>query len=202
LFSLCRHCRCFTHLLPVSDLHASTFLPPFPRHGLCSPCFQRLSPLRYYEGSDSCPPHPTGSSPRLLHDAFRPFRLQPPDAPLPQLSHATPQLDRSPSPGRGFAVLLAGSPIAPGRIEFVILRTGRSPPVAPHPASRRRSYVRLQARRAIDLKRTRTFPTSCPHGRTRSGALAAMNQPECPGRTHRPEDGPPTRRGRYFSLLR
>ena len=32
-----------------------------------------------------------------------------------------------------------------GRIEFVILRTSRSPPVAPHPASRRRSYVRLQS---------------------------------------------------------
>jgi hypothetical protein len=33
----------------------------------------------------------------------------------------------------------------PGRIEFVILRTSRSPPVALHPASRRRSYFRLQA---------------------------------------------------------
>ena len=32
-----------------------------------------------------------------------------------------------------------------GRIEFVILRTSRSPPVALHPASRRRSYVRLQS---------------------------------------------------------
>jgi len=33
----------------------------------------------------------------------------------------------------------------PGRIEFVILRTSRSPPVALHPASRRRSYLWLQA---------------------------------------------------------
>jgi hypothetical protein len=41
-------------------------------------------------------------------------------------------------------------------------------PVAPHPASRQRSYVGLQARSAIDLKRTRTFLTSCPHGRTGS----------------------------------
>ena len=32
-----------------------------------------------------------------------------------------------------------------GRIEFVNLRMTHSPPVAPHPASRRRSYVRLQA---------------------------------------------------------
>jgi len=33
----------------------------------------------------------------------------------------------------------------PGRIEFATLRTARSPPVAPHPASRQRSYVRFQA---------------------------------------------------------
>jgi hypothetical protein len=33
----------------------------------------------------------------------------------------------------------------PGRIEFVNLRTTRSPPVASHLASRRRSYVQLQA---------------------------------------------------------
>ena len=39
----------------------------------------------------------------------------------------------------------AGSPISPGRIEFVNLRTGRSPPAALHPASRRRSCSRLQA---------------------------------------------------------
>ena len=40
---------------------------------------------------------------------------------------------------------LAGSPIAPGRIEFVILRTGRSPPAAPHHTSLCRSCIRLQA---------------------------------------------------------
>jgi len=40
---------------------------------------------------------------------------------------------------------LAGSSFAPGRIEFVILRTGRSPPAALHHASLRRSCIRLQA---------------------------------------------------------
>ncbi len=40
---------------------------------------------------------------------------------------------------------LAGSSLAPGRIEFVILRTGRSPPAALHHASLRRSCIRLQA---------------------------------------------------------
>src|SRR6202048_4970266 len=39
----------------------------------------------------------------------------------------------------------AASPITPGRIEFVILRTGRSPPTALHFTSRRRSCSRLQA---------------------------------------------------------
>ena len=39
----------------------------------------------------------------------------------------------------------AGSSPPPGRIEFVILRTDRSPPAAPHPASWRRSCSRLQA---------------------------------------------------------
>jgi hypothetical protein len=38
---------------------------------------------------------------------------------------------------------IAGSPKTPGRSGFVILRTGRSPPVALHPASWRRSYSRL-----------------------------------------------------------
>jgi len=39
---------------------------------------------------------------------------------------------------------MAGSSFAPGRFEFVILRTGRSPPAAPHHASLRRSCIRLQ----------------------------------------------------------
>ena len=39
----------------------------------------------------------------------------------------------------------AGSPTLTGRIEFLIVRMDRSPPVAPHPASWRRSYSWLQA---------------------------------------------------------
>ena len=54
---------------------------------------------------------------------------------------------------------MAGSSNAPGRIEFVTLRTGRSPPAAPHLASRRRSCSQLQARRAFRLKRTFTSLT-------------------------------------------
>ena len=44
-----------------------------------------------------------------------------------------------------FAFYPAGSSDASGRIAFVILRTGPPPPIAPHAASRRRSYRQFQA---------------------------------------------------------
>ena len=46
--------------------------------------------------------------------------------------------------GIGLRHSLAGSPRRQAESSSLALRTGRSPPVAPHPASRRRSYVRLQ----------------------------------------------------------
>src|SRR3990172_712879 len=57
---------------------------------------------------------------------------------------------RRPHPSRNHGVTWA-SPFpsrlatTTGRIEFVSLRTGRSPPVASHLSSRRRSYLRLQS---------------------------------------------------------
>ena len=45
----------------------------------------------------------------------------------------------------GLRLNLAGSPRDKAESSSLALRTGRSPPVAPHPASRRRSYVQLQA---------------------------------------------------------
>ena len=71
-----------------------------------------------------------------------------PTTPRPGLSilHATPH--RIPfSHGRGSRLhpLPAGSPTLEGRIEFVILQMDRSPPAAPHPASRRRSSSWFQA---------------------------------------------------------
>ena len=50
----------------------------------------------------------------------------------------------SPSGNSGLRHSLAGLPLHTDRIEFVILRTGRSPPAALHPVSRRRSCSRLQ----------------------------------------------------------
>src|SRR5262249_32266866 len=52
---------------------------------------------------------------------------------------------RSLSERSGLRLCTAGSSRSAGRITFVILRTDRSPPVAPHPVSRRRSYLWLQA---------------------------------------------------------
>ena len=54
------------------------------------------------------------------------------------------------------------------RIRFVILRTAGSPPVAPHPGSRRRSYLRLRSLRPAPA-RTCTVLSKRPHGRTHTG---------------------------------
>jgi hypothetical protein len=122
--------------------------------------------LGYYGRSDSCPPiSETGEvSPRLLHlrTGLSDSRTRPSDPstskhlrvprlarvryPLAGRAETAPQIGDS-----GLRRSYAGSPHHTGRIEFVILQTGRSPPVASHHASRRdlalqrdRSYVRLQ----------------------------------------------------------
>ncbi len=60
-----------------------------------------------------------------------------------------------------------------GRIEFVILRTGRSPPAALHHASLRRSCSWLQAGERL-LEETFTSPTTCAFRRTRGRLVAAF----------------------------
>ena len=47
--------------------------------------------------------------------------------------------------GSGLRLFLASSPISPAESSSLPLRTSRSPHVASHPSSRRRSYVQLQA---------------------------------------------------------
>ena len=78
--------------------------------------------------------------------AFGPFRLQPP----PRPSHRFDTLplsvgEASGSHRFGLRPLPAGSPHEQAESSSLALRTGRSPPVASHPASRRRSFLRLQA---------------------------------------------------------
>jgi hypothetical protein len=74
---------------------------------------------------------------------------------------------------------------AAGRIEFAavgfrqpVLRTGRSPPVAPHPASWRRSYLRLRGARRTPA-RTFTSQMSRTYRRTRTGFRARPNCKSC-----------------------
>ncbi len=47
--------------------------------------------------------------------------------------------------GSGLRHSLAGSPDSPAESSSLLLRTGRSPPVASHPLSQGRSYLRIQA---------------------------------------------------------
>ena len=134
-----------------------------PRYSSTFLCSLRSIPVtglpRYYGHSDSCEP---GSSAPLSgqheHRSSHPqvSLIHVPDLPTPP-SPTTPQaldadFSRYPSShrvsrsrGSRLHLSLAGSPTLTGRIEFVNLRMDRSPPVAPHPASRRRSYSWLQA---------------------------------------------------------
>ena len=110
---------------------------------------------RYYGRSDSCS---SGSSALasmnagLLRTGLPESRTQPSDRSVSKHRVRPPNtaLTRYPSAywasfRSGLRLSYAGSPKSLGRIEFVILRTGRSPPVASHPVSPRRSYVWLQA---------------------------------------------------------
>ena len=128
-----------------SVFRASTFLPCLPSARLCFTRLSRRSPQRYYAGCDSCPARTrrTGLSAS--------FGL-PSEHPAP--NHAVrpePRFDshlsgsgRDPC-GPQASPRMSRLAAAHRRIGFVLLQAARSPPVAPHPASRRRSYLRLHA---------------------------------------------------------
>jgi hypothetical protein len=88
-------------------------------------CQAGLPVLRVWPSEHSAPNHPARPQRR--------FRTQP----LSAMGFRFASVWASP-----FTSKLAARP---GRNGFVNLRTARSPPVAPHLASRRRSYVQLQA---------------------------------------------------------
>jgi len=145
LFSPFGHCRrlCFVR----SAGHVSTFLPPLAPSPLrdFTATMEALTPVR----SALRPLH----EPRLLSEQVSLIHASgppiiPPPTTLglpPSLSHPTPQRVGLPTRvGPGFATESQARQLS-GRIAFVILRTDRSPPAAPHPASRRRSCSRLQA---------------------------------------------------------
>jgi len=143
-FQPLRHWSRFGLLLSFS--HASTFLPPFaPRPlrrflatmrvltSLGSHLTQGISPIHSTQTSDrSVSNHPRVHLGRFL------LTLVPsaPGLPLRTVSRLHPS---------GLGLRLFPSRLAdsrkPNRVPLV--RTGRSPPVAPHPASLRRSFLRL-----------------------------------------------------------
>ena len=71
---------------------------------------------------------------------------------------------------------LAGSPFTSGRIEFVILRTDRSPPAASHPASRTDAVAVGYRPESVYLKRTFTSLTLRALRRT-SPAVLRLGHP-------------------------
>lgn len=160
------------------DPHSSTFLRPFAPGPL-----QAL--LRSYGRSDSYPP---GSSALFRHE-LRLFREQVSLIPahvLPTIPSPT-TCGRSVSPrhvtcrwiepsllphearlngNSGLRHSLADSPHHTGRIEFLIVRTGRSPPAAPHPVSPRRSCRLITS--YVDLERTFTSLIVCALRRSKT----------------------------------
>jgi len=176
LFSRKRHCRRCGFLRLRH--HVSTFLHPFTPPAL--PGFHAtmgaLTPvqrvLRFpwnMNARRTC----TGL-PASRHQNFRPFRLQPPLVASGSVCFR-PELTafclvhpvcrkRAASWASPLASRLAATT---GRIEFVILRTSRSPLVALHPLSQGRSYFQLQGSNQT-LARTCTSLFWCARRRTRS----------------------------------
>ena len=160
--------------------YSSTFLRPFAPSPL-----QAL--LRSYGRCDSCS---SGSSAFCRHE-HRLYREQVslfPSHDLPAILSPT-TCGRSVSPrhvtcrwiepsllpheaalngNSGLRHSLADSPPHAGRIEFLIVRTGRSPPAAPHPVSPRRSCRLITS--YVNSERTFTSLIVCARRRT-SGAL-------------------------------
>ncbi len=148
----------------------SIFLHPFAPQAL--PCFvatmNALTPARHSR---------TGQVSLLTCCTFRPFRPQPPLVAPKTRSGFSLQAYRVPPPSR--CTPLKGSlaswasPLSSrlatttGRNRFALLRTGRSPPVAPHPASWRRSYLRLRSSDRASAG-TSTLRIHHDHRRTRS----------------------------------
>jgi hypothetical protein len=134
----CGHSR--DGFLLHSRPRASTFLPPFPRGGFASRPSAAGGGIGTMRALTPAALTQTDRSLRLPRLAFPTFRPQPPDLPagrfVSRLSargcfQASPRVSKLATASR--------------RIRFVLLRTAGSPPVALHPASRRRSYLRLRS---------------------------------------------------------
>jgi hypothetical protein len=146
--------------LALGHSHRSVFCQPHV-NASTSLCSLRSRPItalpRYYGRSDSCPPSSSALASVNTSSCYGQVSLiRALDLPIPPPPTTALSLDiaftRYPSArrvsrsrGSRFHLTPAGSPTQTGRIEFVILRMDRSPPAAPHPASRRRSCIWFQA---------------------------------------------------------
>jgi hypothetical protein len=170
LFSPYRHCRAVSFHIPVR--HA--FHLPVP---LCStPVTALLSSYGDSDSSEGLPP--SRGLPASRHTSVETILL--PNTPGPPTAAFT----RYPSARWVSPYGVQTSPLASRLVgvlrpnRFRLLRTGLSPPVASHPASRRRSYLRLPGRRARAW-RGLTPLYVCARGRTslkHSSALAHNQQ--------------------------
>ena len=154
LFSPSGHCH--RVLFSVLVVHTSTFpaslrstgVTPLPRYygrSVVWPGWFFGSLIEHERrflipASDPCLPSPNLPAVRSPTTPRCPRIL----ACFPSEAYRTSLLVSRSGPERlGLRLSLAGSPQRLGRIEFVILPTSSSSPVALHPASRRRSYLRL-----------------------------------------------------------
>jgi hypothetical protein len=176
-------------LAPVS----SPLIAHFPSTFLRSLGSRPITALpRYYGRCDSCPSHRVTNGFTVVPSVSGQVSLLPlldlPALPSPTTCvrfvsprHVTCRRIKSrwhphgssPNGNSRLHHSLVGSPRYAGRIEFLIVRTGRSPPVTLHPVSRRRSYLRLQV--IVYPKRTFTSPTK--HGYSRD----SVGVPPTPG---------------------
>ena len=132
---------------------------------------------RYYGRSDSC--RPGSSVPHWQHEhrlCDRQVSLlhahELPIPPSPNTQDASRRRFRTlPLSSTGFPLArVKTSPVGgrlvsrSGRIEFVVLRMDRSPPVALHTASRQRSYLQLRAGKRLARKGLAPFNSCAPTG--------------------------------------
>jgi len=125
--------------LPRFGHRTSNSLPPFPRGGFATRSLHRARRHRYYKGSD--PAALTRTTGLSAYPSCRPA------IPPPTTRSVRWPLYQSSQRHRLFRASPSSSKLATGsrRNGFVLLQTGGSPPVALHPASRRRSFLRLQS---------------------------------------------------------
>ena len=162
---------------PILRSSSSTFLRPFAPDPLRSflALMDALTPARSVQAVLGLFPAATLSAPReqvsLIHAPDLPT-IPSPTTCVRSVSprHVTcrriePRL--LPDGNSGLRHSLAGSPRNTGRIEFLIVRTSRSPPAAPHPVSPRRSCRLITS--YVNSERTSTSLIVCALRRTSRG---------------------------------